>query len=391
MMLILFECAVRSAVLIATVWLMLKLLRVRSPSLERAFLLVVLAASAAMPLLTQLAAASAAHATDLARLQPLQLTALAISRSRHGWYVAVAVIVLAVSAVLSVRHALGLLHWWRVRRKAAVLSSPLCADMDVRATAAVTSPATVFSTILVPLEFGDWTANVQRAVIAHERAHVANRDFYVQWAAHLHRCIFWFNPLAWWLARRLSTLSELVSDDAAVELAGGRAEYAELLLGFAGKAARSDHLLQMAGSRTLDARIARILGDRQPSRPSIAKTLVLAVALLSVVTLVAGSWPAAARSGSVALPKSNPQRPFSQPVYPSASRRLGEQGTVVLSLHVLEDGSVADVRIDKSSGHPDLDYAAYYESFRWRMDPGTVNGVPSRMWGQFAVTFKLTD
>jgi bla regulator protein blaR1 len=391
MMLVLFECAVRSAVLIAIVWSMLKLLRVRSPSLERACLLVVLVSSAAMPLLTQLAADSASHAADLARLQPLQLTALAISRSGNGWYIAVVVIVVAVAAVLGARHAMGLFRWWRVRSEAAVLCSPVCADMDVRATAAVMSPATVFSTILVPLEFADWTANVQRAVIAHERAHVANRDFYVQWVAHLHRCIFWFNPLAWWLARRLSTLSELVSDDAAVELAEGRAEYAELLLGFAGKAVRSDHLLQMAGSRTLEARIARILGDRQPARSSIAKTLVLAIALLSVVTLVAGSWPAAARSGSVALPKSNPQRPLSQPMYPSASRRLGEHGTVVLSLHVLEDGSVADARIDKSSGYPDLDYAAYYESFRWQMDPGTVNGAPSRMWGQFAVTFKLTD
>jgi protein TonB len=90
------------------------------------------------------------------------------------------------------------------------------------------------------------------------------------------------------------------------------------------------------------------------------------------------------------LPKSNPLRPLSQPMYPPTSRRLGEHGTVILRLHVLEDGSIADVRIDKSSGYPDLDYAAFYESFRWRIEPGTVDGEPSRMWGQFAVTFKLT-
>jgi len=163
------------------------------------------------------------------------------------------------------------------------------------------------------------------------------------------------------------------------------------LLGFAQRVTRSDHLLQMAGSRTLTARIERILSDQRTSHAGLVKTLIVVSALLSVVTVVAGSWPAAARSSDVVLPRSNPQRPPSQPVYPPASRRLGEQGTVVLQLHVLEDGSVGDVRIVKSSGHPDLDYAAFYEAFRWQIDPGTVDGEPSRMWGKFAVTFKLTE
>jgi TonB family protein len=390
-MLFLFECAVRSAALIAIVWLTLKLLRVRSPRLERASWLVVLAASLAMPLLMKLAAFYAAPAAELEWLQPVQVAALDVSRSKGGWYAALLAMVVAIAGLLGVRHTLGIVRWWRVRRKAAAICSPLCAGADVRATRAVGSPATVFSTILVPVEFEGWTAQVQRAVIAHERTHVASGDFYVQWAAQLHRCFFWFNPLAWWLARRLSTLSEHISDDAAVEATAERAEYAELLLRFAGKMTGSEHVLLMAGSKTLASRIERILGDQRDSRAGATKTLVIATALLSVVTLVAGSWPAAALSGKVVLPKSNPQWPLSQPIYPSASRRLGEHGTVVLRLHVLEDGSVADARIEQSSGYPDLDYAAYYESFRWRIDPGTVDGVPSRMWGKFAVTFKLTE
>jgi len=390
-MLILIESAVRSAALVAIVWLLLRLLRVRSPRLERISWLVVLVASLAMPLLTKLAALSAAPVTDLVWLQPVQLAAVDVAHSNSEWQVALLAIMVTIAGILGLRHTLGIVRWWRVRRTAARVSAPLFADADVRVTRAVESPATVFSTILVPVEFEEWTAEVQRAVIAHERSHVANRDFYVQWAAQLHRCIFWFNPLAWWLARRLSTLSEHISDDAAVEVTEERAEYAELLLGFAAKVTRSDHLLQMADSRTLASRIERILGDQQVSRAGVTKTLVVAAALLSVVTLVAGSWPAAALSGTVVLPKSNPEWPLSQPVYPPASRRLGETGTVVLRLHVLEDGSVADVRIDQSSGYPDLDYSAYYESFRWRINPGTVDGVPSRMWGKFAVTFKLTE
>jgi TonB family protein len=390
-MLILFESALRSAALVAIVWLLLKLLRVCSPRLERISWLAVLVASLAMPLLTKLAALSAAPVTDLVWLQPVQLAAVDVAHSNSEWYAPLLAIVVTIAGILGVRHTLGIFRWWRVSRTAAKISSPQFVDTDVRVTRAVGSPATVFSTILVPVEFEGWTAQVQRAVIAHERAHVANWDFYVQWAAQLHRCIFWFNPLAWWLARRLSTLSEHVSDDAAMEVTEERAEYAELLLGFAAKVTRSDHLLQMAESRTLASRIERILAERRVSRAGVTKTLVMAAALLAVVTLVAGSWPAAALSGNVVLPKSNPQWPLSQPLYPTASRRLGETGTVVLRLHVLEDGSVADVRIDQSSGYPDLDYSAYYESFRWRISPGTVDGVPSRMWGKFAVTFKLTE
>jgi TonB family protein len=391
MMRILIECAIRSAVLIVIVWFVLRLLRVRSARLERNAWLTVLAASLAMPLLTRIAAASATHAADIIWLQSVQLPALTVPKPDIEWYSALLAIVIAVGAVLAIRHTLGIFRWWRVSRAAVAISSPVCADVNVRVTAAVSSPATVFSTILVPIDFESWTANVQRAVIAHERTHVANRDFYVQWAAQLHRCIFWFNPLSWWLARRLSALSEHISDDAAVAATAERAEYAEVLLGFAQRVTRSDHLLQMAGSRTLTARIERILSDQRTSHAGLVKTLIVVAALLLVVTVVAGSWPAAARSSDVVLPRSNPQRPPSQPVYPPASRRLGEQGTVVLQLHVLEDGSVGDVRIVKSSGHPDLDYAAFYEAFRWQIDPGTVDGEPSRMWGKFAVTFKLTE
>jgi TonB family protein len=390
-MLVLLECAVRSTALIAIVWLVLRIVRVRSPRLERSTWLVVLTASLAMPLLTKLAAVSVTDAIDLVWLQPVQLPALTVRDPSIDWYTVLISIALVVAGVLTVRHTLGILRWWRVRSAAVAVSLPLCAGSDVRVTSAVDSPATVFSTILVPLDFAGWSTHLQRAVLAHEKTHVANGDFYVQWAAQLHRCIFWFNPLAWWLAKRLAVLSEHISDDAAVEVTQERAEYAEMLLGFAKKITRGDHLLQMAGSGTLASRIERILSGQRASGAGLGKRLMLGAALLSVVTIAAGTWPAAARSGNVVLPKSNPQWPLSQPVYPPASIRLREHGTVVLRLHVLEDGSVADVRIAKSSGYPDLDYAAFYESFRWKIDPGTVDGVPSRMWGRFAVTYKLTD
>jgi periplasmic protein TonB len=91
-------------------------------------------------------------------------------------------------------------------------------------------------------------------------------------------------------------------------------------------------------------------------------------------------------------PKSDPRRPLSQPEYPPSSRRAGEAGTVVLQIYVLENGRVGDAKVLTSSGFPKLDEAALREVKRsWRLQPGTENGKPVAMWGQFAVTFKLTD
>jgi protein TonB len=91
-------------------------------------------------------------------------------------------------------------------------------------------------------------------------------------------------------------------------------------------------------------------------------------------------------------PRSDPRRPLSQPEYPPMSRRAGEAGTVVLEVYVLENGRVGDARVKTSSGYPRLDEAALREVKRsWRLVPGTENGKPVAMWGQFAVTFKLTD
>src|SRR5581483_11424885 len=55
-----------------------------------------------------------------------------------------------------------------------------------------------------------------------------------------------------------------------------------------------------------------------------------------------------------------------RPEYPATARRLGVQGTTLLRVHVLADGHVGDVLVEKSAGHPDLDEAAAEAVKRWR-------------------------
>jgi TonB family protein len=398
---LLIEWVARATVLAATVWLVLRCLRIRSPRLERSAWLLVLAASWTMPMLMELRIVPAVTAQQLSWLSQVDLVAASSAPAGIDWRTALLWGLASIAIVLGLRHSLGVLRWRRIQQSATPVASSSFAGLDIRATDAVSSPATVFSTILVPLDFETWSPPIQRAVVAHESAHVANKDFYVQWLAQLHRCVFWFSPLSWWLANRLALLSEHISDDAALHETRERAAYAEVLLGFAARrGVGNEQLVSMARARTLGSRIDRILSGTTPTAITRRRMWMFLAALVPLVGIVAGLQTVTARSkeplavaddGRTVLPKRNPATRLSQPVYPPASQRLGEHGTVVLNLFVLEDGSVADARIHESSGYPDLDYAALYETYRWRLDPGTVDGTPARMWGRIAVTFKLTE
>lgn len=383
MMAFIVEWALRSSALGLVVWLLLKALRIRNPRLERGSWRAVLVASLSMPLLIRLAeispAPSATFSAQTVRLVLLPAQELAWQST------APLLFVLLVSIVLVLRQAWGIGRWWRARRRATPISPGMDANLDVRASAEVSSPVTAFSTVLVPRDFENWPASARHLALAHERAHIEGKDFYVQWLAHFHRNLFWFNPFAWWLASRLSLLSEHVSDDAATEHAEERTAYARLLLSLVQRSDAGSPVVPMVKASSVGPRIERILRESPPPQIHRVKPILLACALLPIIAAAAAVQTAT----DIVLPRSDPGKPLSIPSYPPASRRIGEHGTVVLKLHVLEDGSVADAVIDRSSGYPDLDYAAMYESFRWRLAPGTIDGAPSRMWGRFAVTFKL--
>jgi protein TonB len=63
-----------------------------------------------------------------------------------------------------------------------------------------------------------------------------------------------------------------------------------------------------------------------------------------------------------------------EPAYPAISRRLGEQGRVVLSVSVSDRGDVLAVEVNQSSGHARLDDAAIDAVKRWRFVPARRGG-----------------
>ena len=78
-----------------------------------------------------------------------------------------------------------------------------------------------------------------------------------------------------------------------------------------------------------------------------------------------------------------------KPDYPSASRRMEEEGTVSLRFLVGVDGKVIQSEIDKSSGFKRLDEAARAGLSKCRFQPATVDGRPEQAWASMKYTWRL--
>ena len=77
------------------------------------------------------------------------------------------------------------------------------------------------------------------------------------------------------------------------------------------------------------------------------------------------------------------------PDYPRMSKRLGEQGRVVVKVLIGEDGHAQKVELLTSSGFERLDKSAMEAAMRWRYVPGKRGGVAEAMWYQVPIQFTL--
>ena len=97
--------------------------------------------------------------------------------------------------------------------------------------------------------------------------------------------------------------------------------------------------------------------------------------------------PAAA---AVVLPSSDADYLHNPPpAYPRMSRRMGEQGTVLVRVFISVDGRAEKAEIRTSSGYPRLDEAALETVQRWRYVPGQRAGQPEAMWFNVPIRFVL--
>lgn len=77
------------------------------------------------------------------------------------------------------------------------------------------------------------------------------------------------------------------------------------------------------------------------------------------------------------------------PVYPNLSRRLREQGIVVLDILIKADGTVGEIKIKTSSGFKRLDDTAVKAVKQWRYQPATQGDKKIDFWYEQPVEFNL--
>jgi bla regulator protein blaR1 len=153
--------------------------------------------------------------------------------------------------------------------------------------------------ILFPTDWRRWDADELAAVLAHEVSHVRRHDALARRLALIHRAVFWFSPLAWWIERQLEDLSEQASDEAALGGGADRTRYAEALLEFFAELEAAPRrawweAVSMAKAGQAEKRVERILAWRPAMSRKPAKILVLALAVIAVpaVAVTASLHPA---------------------------------------------------------------------------------------------------
>ncbi|MEO8752233.1 MAG: energy transducer TonB [Casimicrobiaceae bacterium] len=79
------------------------------------------------------------------------------------------------------------------------------------------------------------------------------------------------------------------------------------------------------------------------------------------------------------------------PAYPPLSRRSGEQGRVLLRVHVSASGAADTVELRTSSGSPRLDNVAVETVKRWRFVPARQGDQPVAAWVLVPINFTLEN
>jgi beta-lactamase regulating signal transducer with metallopeptidase domain len=164
------------------------------------------------------------------------------------------------------------------------------AGIELRWSSRIASPVNIGSGILLPADYAIWDDEKLRVVLAHESAHVKQRDFYLQMVAGMYAAVTWLSPLGWWLKRKLAELGEAISDHAGLGAASSASAYAEVLLEFAALPRPTVAGVAMAHSTNLHQRIERLLNETSFTHAFAMRRRTVAVLVIPAVLIGASAF-----------------------------------------------------------------------------------------------------
>ncbi|MGK0184906.1 MAG: beta-lactamase regulating signal transducer with metallopeptidase domain [Verrucomicrobiales bacterium] len=191
-------------------------------------------------------------------------------------------------------------------------------------------------TVLLPPEAEEWSSSRLRAVLLHELSHVRRGDVLTGTIAMLAASIHWFNPVVWFVFRRMQSDRELACDNAVLAENMLASDYATHLLAIgAGHPTCKDPLMlasTMARADTVEERIVTVL-DASISRRRLNALAGWTVSLvvLAIATVV----------GSVQLLAAAPQN----------EAPLGIDINGPMTFQTARYAAVATLSSDGTSGH----------------------------------------
>ncbi len=160
------------------------------------------------------------------------------------------------------------------------------------------------STIVLPGESDEWSAERRTAVLIHELGHVRRRDLIGHTLGRIACALYWFHPLVWTAARRLRAESERACDDLALVFGARASDYAEHLLDIV--TCVRDHntpaiALAMAHRREFEGRMLAILNPELRRRGlGRARSAALAGSFAALALMLGAASPAPRATETVA-------------------------------------------------------------------------------------------
>lgn len=165
--------------------------------------------------------------------------------------------------------------------------------IEIRELTTLTSPVAsgIFHPIIfVPPAWHHWPTATRQLVLAHEITHHRHRDPLWRWLAGITLAVHWFNPLVWWLTRRLAIQAEFACDAGVLRGGGNPHHYAMLLCDLAQHpTTHGPHALAMAQPSSLECRVRRLSHATPHTDPSHASIMLALAITAAVLTAIVGS------------------------------------------------------------------------------------------------------
>ncbi len=147
--------------------------------------------------------------------------------------------------------------------------------------------------IILPASASAWQQDLLAQALSHELAHIQRMDWASHMLSRLVLCLYWFNPVNWWLHHTFIEESEKACDQMVIDDTGCAITYAENLLWFADSMRSNNRELANALLKSRSAlyrRVQYILADQHyystNGRTGLCASIIFSILLVAPASAV---------------------------------------------------------------------------------------------------------